>query len=536
VCGEPVLTGSDLCKEHLSTTATTAPGLAGTLEEPDNVGVAAVTAAATLDALATGATVGEYVIEGRIGSGGMGDVYAASHPVIGKRAAIKAIKPENCTNPGAVARFVREARVVNEIRHPNIVDVFSIGTLPDGRSYLIMELLEGESLAERLERGALSLGEVAAIIDPVCRALDVAHAAGVVHRDLKPDNIFLMDVPGSERVAKLLDFGIAKLNRTDLVDKTRTDVVIGTPAYLSPEQAKGPDVGPPSDVYSLGVVVFEMLVGRRPFVAGTGMEVIAMHLNEPAPRVRELWPTAPAAIERLVGRMLSKDEGERPSLERVRAVFADFAGSDVARGTGPHTDPDSSSRRWIGVAGLAAVVAAAGAFALYAVGGGGADREAADAASVAMTAPDANAATVLADDVPSPEREPPAQPEPQAEPATLVMDVRTRGARIEIDGREVSANDARAGLAVEHGIDHSVVVTARGYKPFRDTLRIGAGESKSVPVTLRKVRVTTDTRTVPPPAEPPDDPPADPPTAEPSPKDPPPDEPPADDDSLVDPF
>ena len=194
--------------------------------------------------LPAGFVVGEYRVERKIGEGGMGAVYAATHPMIGKRAAIKVISAALGTNAEAVVRFVQEARAVNQIGHPNIVDVFAFGELPDGRNYFVMDYLQGESLADRLQRAAMPLGEAIEILDQVADALDAAHEKQIVHRDLKPDNVYLAAVRGGRTVVKLLDFGIAKLSVSDgpgssgAIAKTRTGMMMGTPGYLSPEQAR----------------------------------------------------------------------------------------------------------------------------------------------------------------------------------------------------------------------------------------------------------------------------------------------------------
>jgi serine/threonine-protein kinase len=200
--------------------------------------------------LAAGTAVGEYVIDGKLGEGGMGTVYAATHPLIGKRAAIKVINLGLTTDGTAVQRFIQEARAVNQIRHGNIVDIFSFGELPDGRRYFVMEYLEGVSLADRVKEGGMSLREAIEILDQVCDALEAAHEKGIVHRDLKPDNVFLVRTRGGRSVVKLLDFGIAKLSTTGSMQKTRTGIVMGTPAYMSPEQGRGKSVDPRTDIYA----------------------------------------------------------------------------------------------------------------------------------------------------------------------------------------------------------------------------------------------------------------------------------------------
>jgi serine/threonine-protein kinase len=213
--------------------------------------------------LAAGTPVGEYEVLGLLGEGGFGAVYRAVHPVIGKHAAIKVLKREFSSQPDMVARFVSEARAVNQIRHKNIIDIFSFGVLPDGRQFFVMELLEGVALETYLERhGAMPFAQAAPILRAVARALGAAHAAGITHRDIKPENVFICLDEDGNATPKLLDFGIAKL----VVDKnsqhkTRSGIPMGTPLYMSPEQVYGKSVDPRSDIYSLGVMAFQMLTG-----------------------------------------------------------------------------------------------------------------------------------------------------------------------------------------------------------------------------------------------------------------------------------
>jgi serine/threonine-protein kinase len=276
--------------------------------------------------LEAGQMVGEYRIEGLLGEGGMGRVYSSTHPVIAKRAAIKVLHPELSVNREAVERFVQEARSVNQIGHPNIVDIFSFGTMPDGRCYFVMEWLRGESLRDRLRKSALPVAQSLAVLETVAIALEAAHETGIVHRDLKPDNIFLVDVKGTQPTVKLLDFGIAKLlgNDSDRVEKTRTGNLLGTPAYISPEQARGQSVDHRTDIYALGCLAYELLTGWLPFPAESAADMIAKHLYEPPPRARDKNPSVPIEIENLLVAMLAKDVAQRPTLEQFRAAIAPF--------------------------------------------------------------------------------------------------------------------------------------------------------------------------------------------------------------------
>jgi serine/threonine protein kinase len=263
-------------------------------------------------------TVGNYRVVSLLGEGGMGVVYLAQHPGIGRKAAIKVLHPELARNPDPVTRFFNEARAANAIRHPGIVEVFDFGTLPDGATYITMEFLEGESLGARLKRvGRIGVGDAVELAYQTASALAAAHAAGIIHRDLKPDNLFLVPdehTPGRE-VVKVLDFGIAKLSVEASGSgsvKTRTGTVMGTPIYMSPEQCRGTkEVDRRTDIYALGIILYEMICGQPPFVSSGHGELIHMHIAvEPAsPRTHN--PGVPVTLEKVVLRLLAKDAAER---------------------------------------------------------------------------------------------------------------------------------------------------------------------------------------------------------------------------------
>jgi serine/threonine-protein kinase len=243
----------------------------------------------------------------------MGTIYAASHPVIAKQVAIKVLAALLSQDETMTQRFIQEARAVNQIKHENIVDIFAFGRLPDGRLYYVMELLKGESLKARRKRPpSLRYDEALSILAQVCDALAAAHAQGIVHRDLKPDNVFLVEGRGLHTV-KLLDFGIAKLIRRDQVDrKTEAGLLMGTPQYMSPEQCLSKEVDARTDVYSLGVIMFEMFTGRVPFAAPTAIEVINAHLQQPPPAPKEL-ANVPHDLNDLLIACLAKEPDKRPS-------------------------------------------------------------------------------------------------------------------------------------------------------------------------------------------------------------------------------
>lgn len=269
--------------------------------------------------LMPGMMIGEYRIVGPLGAGGMGRVYAAEHPVIAKKAAIKVLHPELSVNREAVDRFVQEARSVNQIGHPNIVDIFSFGALPDGRNYFVMEWLRGESLRDRAQREPLAIADTLAILETVTLPLAAAHDKGIVHRDLKPDNVFLVDINGHDHPqVKLLDFGIAKLMGSHGLQRTQTGNMLGTPAYISPEQARSEGVDHRTDIYALGAMAFELLTGQRVFPATNAADMIAHHLYHPPRSVRSLGFDVPPELDALIMRMLAKAADDRPTLAQVR--------------------------------------------------------------------------------------------------------------------------------------------------------------------------------------------------------------------------
>jgi serine/threonine-protein kinase len=271
--------------------------------------------------------VGSYRLVREIGRGGMGTVFEARHSVLARRAALKVMHSELRRQPGMATRVVQEAGILEDLRHPGVVRVFDCNLLPDHRPWIAMELVDGETLANRLARcGALAALEVATLISEVADVLAAVHARGVVHRDLKPDNLILTPADRAYPL-RVIDWGVARLGPLGRV--TLDGLTPGTPIYMSPEQATGKHIAAPCDVYSLGVIAYEALASRPPFDGRTLAEVVCMHLSsEPLPLV-ECSP-APRELCNLVHRMLAKDPSQRPGAiearQIARAIARDVAG------------------------------------------------------------------------------------------------------------------------------------------------------------------------------------------------------------------
>ena len=297
-----------------------------------------------------GKSVGNYRITAQLGEGGMGMVYLGEHPLIGKKVAIKVLHEELAAKEDIVARFFTEAKAVNDIGHQNIVDIVDFGKLTDehGRDlvYFVMEFLEGDALASRLEKKGVSFGDTLHVMAQCCSALSASHKKGIVHRDLKPENIFLVTRGNDRNFIKVLDFGIAKLTGdAGSSSKTRTGSVIGTPAYMSPEQCEGRGhIDHRSDVYSLGVVMFELLTGRVPFQGEGFGEILVAQITQQAPRPSSINPQVPAELEAIVLHALEKDRNRRfQSMDEFAAAIADPAGHLARWQQLPVASPASSS-------------------------------------------------------------------------------------------------------------------------------------------------------------------------------------------------
>jgi len=291
---------------------------------------------------------GRYKILRRIGEGGMGIVYEAEHVVIEKRVALKVLRDDFSRRPELVERFRQEARSASRIGHENIVDISDFGETPSGANYFVMEMLNGEDLAMLLAReGSLNPEFAVSVVLQCCKGLGAAHAKGIVHRDMKPENIFLIEREGRRDVVKLVDFGIAKMSDVETPGApgrklTKTGMIFGTPEYMSPEQASGKSLDHRVDIYALGVILYELLSGRVPFVGDTFMGVLTQHMFEEPPKLRDINPKAivPAALESVVRKALAKDPNQRYQTMHEMAVAIQYAmgmelsspGDSVSRG------------------------------------------------------------------------------------------------------------------------------------------------------------------------------------------------------------
>ncbi len=292
-----------------------------------------------------GETLGSYLVKEKIGEGGMGAVYLAVHPLIGRKVAVKMLRPEYSDNEDAVNRFFREARSTASLRHPALVDVFDYGVHSSGSAYIVMDYLEGESLESRLSKGRPPFHSTIDFTRQIAIGMSVAHAAGIIHRDLKPGNVFIEPDPSRRggELLKILDFGIAKLTNREAGagQATRTDIVMGTPLYMSPEQCRGAGgVDLRADIYSLGCILYEMLCGRLPFNYPWAGELIAAHLHEMPVAPRSIDPSIPVALEVIVLKALAKKPDDRQqTMDQVIGELDAYISTDPSWSAGIGSGP-----------------------------------------------------------------------------------------------------------------------------------------------------------------------------------------------------
>jgi serine/threonine-protein kinase len=417
---------------------------------------------------------GRYKVIRAIGEGGMGIVYEAIHELIEKKVAIKVLRDDFSKRPEVVERFRQEAKSASRIGHEHIVDISDFGETPTGQSYFVMEYLDGEDLANILAREAtLAPGRAVDIVLQCCRALGAAHAKGIVHRDMKPENVFLTKRDEQVDFVKIVDFGIAKMSDIETEGApgrklTKTGMIFGTPEYMSPEQAAGKELDHRVDVYALGVILFEALTGRVPFVGDTFMGILTQHLFEEVPPLRAINPSVvcPEALEVVILKALAKDPANRyaamSEFGRALATAMDLSGAFHDDHTAPgYGEPVRAARRSpvrveaaatteystatgrgrMGLAIAAGVVVLAAA----AVGGYFAFRPEASAANGPATVPPPIAAvpsdlgTTEEEELVEPVPVENGEPEVDTEPELLSVRVTTQpaGAEIEVDGRGV---------------------------------------------------------------------------------------------------
>ncbi|MCP4678393.1 MAG: serine/threonine protein kinase [Deltaproteobacteria bacterium] len=306
---------------------------------------------------------GKYRVEELVGAGGMGAVYRATHTVIGRTVAIKTLHTPFVKNESVLQRFQREAQLAGSIGHDNICEVTDFGTTEGGSPYLVMPLLKGASLSDVLDRETeLSTDRLFDIMSQTLSALEAAHKSQIVHRDLKPDNIFVTRVGDRDNFVKLLDFGISKvLDQDTVLNLTRTGTVIGTPFYMSPEQAKGAkDVDHRADIYAIGVILYEALTGKRPFEGDSYNEVMFKIIAEPYPNPSDINSAIPPAIEKIVLTAMARDPAERyETADKMRTAIgevvsgyrpaptatsaATVTSATKSRSAGPRTGPDATA-------------------------------------------------------------------------------------------------------------------------------------------------------------------------------------------------
>lgn len=308
--------------------------------------------------------VGPYRLVRTLGGGGMARVYEAWNDAIGRRVALKLLRPEYIHNRELTQRFFFEARLTNLVQHPGLVVVHEHGTLPSGQAYVVMEYLEGEPLSRYLLGPSWELAEGLRLLRQVGAVLRALHAAGIIHRDLTPSNIMVVpdpEVPGGRRI-KLLDLGIAKVNAAGVaalstslqalledddsptLPMAKAGRLLGTPNYMAPEQIAAPEqADAPADVYALGVLLFEAAAGRVPF-EGTLTQVLNSHLHDEPPSLRRVSPGAPRALARLVAQMMAKEPAARPTLAEVDRALARI----IERQRQPHSGSFWSPFLWGG--------------------------------------------------------------------------------------------------------------------------------------------------------------------------------------------
>jgi serine/threonine-protein kinase len=418
---------------------------------------------ANLDPLIGVTLGGLYRVEGLLGAGGMGRVYRASHTLLDKAFAIKVLPEARSQKPGAAERFLREARAASRIENEHIVKVVNADRDDEGHLFIVMELLAGENLADRIARGPLPLDAALDITTQTGDALQAAHDAGIVHRDLKPENVFIIDKGGRDFV-KVLDFGISKIKTPDHGDPklTATDQIVGTPLYISPELARGvDDVDHRTDIYALGVILYEMITGAPPFSGSNHFQLLYAHGNETPdpPSQRTKRANIPAHVEAAILKALEKNPDDRfGSMHEFLVAL----GGDAVR---------KHKRTFVGPL-LMAAIAAVLAFVLWPK-----DTSAPEPSPPKVTVEPPVTTTKKSDELKQ-------TAEPATIPAmvTLRLESRPRGAFVAIDGERRGRTPINVEL--ERGASAKVRFSLRGYETERR--KVGAQSDETLRVRLRK--------------------------------------------------
>jgi eukaryotic-like serine/threonine-protein kinase len=280
-----------------------------------------------------GSTVGNYVVRSLLGEGGMGRVWLAEHPLIGRKMAVKVIHPDFARNPEALSRFFTEALAATRIGHSAIVDIVDYGQTAEGEGYFVMELLTGDSLHQAMAKRRFTIPEIVEIGYQLADGVAAAHTAGILHRDLKPENIYVLPRSNGIQV-KILDFGLAKLTAgdTEVGHKTRLGAVMGTPCYMAPEQCAGHgNLDGRVDVYAVGVILYEMITGVRPFDGDNFTQILLKHMMEPPPPIAPLAPECPEWLDQTVMQLLAKDVASRPQMQDLATQLGTIAQSQAPR-------------------------------------------------------------------------------------------------------------------------------------------------------------------------------------------------------------
>ena len=449
---------------------------------------------------------GRYLVRARLGQGGMGVVYEADHVVLDKRVAIKFLLDKYAEDREVLRRFHQEARTASRIGHENIVDIIDIGEADDGRSYIVMEYLEGHDLSRVLiETGPMHPARATHIMKQVLRGLSAAHDKGIVHRDMKPENVFLTARGDNPDFVKIMDFGISKVidAHDSKVRLTETGAVVGTPIYMAPEQARAEQtIDHRADVYAVGVMFYEMLCGRPPFVADAYLELVTQHLFDPPTPPRVLRPHLPEVLEQVVMKALAKDPGDRfptadamaralpnPSvlqvgvwdaLSTVGGTAPTAARHPAARApvaAAPTATPERPARKSMMpfvIVGGAVLLAGAMVAATLLLRGGG---ETSTAAMPAATQPGDTAARAPAPSATEPGPGASAEPSVEHMESILEIDSRPQGARVVVDGTPrgetpLTLRDVGAGTRV-------LRLELDGYQTLETTKKVREGYTES---------------------------------------------------------